>query len=186
MMRVVGGGSASPLHAHRPTSSMIYRLQQLVRALTGRITAQEWQSAAGLLSAGELQLFRCMPRFDQRHCLDVMQTLRHAGHHDRSLLAAALLHDVGKVGDDGKAIPLVYYGVFVVVQKLAPSMYKYAAASGRGLLRPFAQHASHERRAVHLAIAAGSAPEVVAILQDYAEQRETEVTRLLAWADGLN
>ena len=33
---------------------------------------------------------------DQRHSLNVMRTLRRQGHTEPDLLAAALLHDVGK------------------------------------------------------------------------------------------
>ena len=39
-----------------------------------------------------------MPRSDQRHCLDVYETLVRAGYHEEDLLHAALLHDVGKIG----------------------------------------------------------------------------------------
>jgi len=165
---------------------MIYRFRQLVRALSGRMTAQEQEFVAGVLSAKELNLFRHMARFDRRHCLDVAQTLKRGGQPDSILIKAALLHDAGKVGDDGRPIPLLYYGMFVVLKKLAPGLYDRVAADGRGVLWPFAIHAVHEQRSAALALAAGSAPAVVAILHDYAADHETAATRLLAWADDLN
>lgn len=160
-----------------------YRLRQFLRAVTAQVTPAERAAVAHALSASELALFERMPRYDQRHCLDVYWTLRRAGHADTALLRAALLHDVGKVGDDGRPTPLIYYGIFVVLQRLAPALYRWAARTGRGLLRPFAVHAAHDERGARMAAAAGSPPEVVAILRDYAERRQTEQTRALGWAD---
>jgi hypothetical protein len=126
-----------------------------------------------------------MPLFDQRHCLDVYQALMRAGHADTYLLRAALLHDCGKVDDGGQPIPLLYYGLFVVLLRLAPQLYHRAARHGRGLLRPFATHAAHEERAVTLARGAGTAPETLAILDDLAAGRETAETLALRWADDM-
>ncbi len=73
-----------------------------------------------LLSPGELLLFERMARFDQRHALDVYHTLLRGGHTDPLLLRAALLHDCGKVANDGQTIPLIYYGLFVDPPALRP------------------------------------------------------------------
>jgi hypothetical protein len=163
-----------------------YRLRQFFAAVGGHITLDERVLVVGLLDPGELQLFERMPRFDQRHCLDVYHTLVRAGYDDSLLLRAALIHDCGKVADDGRAIPLVYYGLFVVLQRFAPALYQRAAGDGRGPLWPFAVHATHEQRAALLAELMGSPPELVAILHDYAARRVTERTAALAWADGRN
>ena len=127
-----------------------------------------------------------MPQFDQRHVLDVYHTLQQAGTSDAALLHAVLLHDTGKVDQRGQPIPLLYYGLFVVLQRLAPGLYQRAAAHGSGALRPFATHATHELRSVTYAEQAGSPAEVIAILRDYAEGRTSEACRALAWADDLN
>ena len=159
------------------------RLRQFLAAITARIAPGERALTAQLLSPGELRLFECMPRFDQRHCLDVYYTLVRGGHDDPLLLRAALLHDCGKVDDDGRPIPLIYYGLFVVLKRLAPALYARAARDGRGPLWPFAVHAVHEERSALLAAAAGSAPEVVAILRDYAARRASPPAAALYWAD---
>src|SRR5215212_3183297 len=104
-------------------SSVGYRLRQFFAALMARLTPAERELVARTLSRAELALFERMPRYDQRHCLDVCITLR-----------AALLHDCGKVGDDGRPIPLMYYGAFVVILRLAPALYRWAARVGRGPL----------------------------------------------------
>ena len=163
--------------------SMLYRLRQLFNALTALLTPEERALVAAALSPAELRLFERMPRHDQHHCLDVYRLLLHGGYDDPLLVRAALLHDCGKVDDDGRPIPLLYYGLFVVLKRVAPALYAWAARDGRGPLRPFAIHAAHDERSARMAEAAGSPPELVATLRDYAERRMTERTRALSWAD---
>ena len=162
------------------------RLQQFFAAIRARLSPGDRALVARLLSPGEQRLFARMPRFDQRHCLDVCRTLACAGYDDPLLLRAALIHDCGKVGDDGHTIPLLYYGLFVVSKKLAPVLYAWAARDGRGPLWPFAVHAAHEERAALLAAAAGCPPELVALLRDYAARRMIGPAALLYWADEQN
>ncbi|MBC8163340.1 MAG: hypothetical protein H7Z42_19185, partial [Roseiflexaceae bacterium] len=102
---------------------MMYRLRQLRRALAGRIEPSERALVRQLLHAREVALFERMAAFDQRHCLDVCLTLLRGGHQDPAVLRAALLHDVGKVDEAGRPIPLLYYGIFVVLKKFAPALY---------------------------------------------------------------
>jgi len=163
-----------------------HRLRQFFAAVGAHVSIEERVLVVRLLGPGELRLFERMPRFDQRHCLDVYHTLVRAGHTDPLLLRAALIHDCGKVGDHGRTIPLLYYGLFVVLKKYAPSLYQRAARDGRGLLWPFAVHAAHERRSALLAEMAGSPPDLVGILRDYAARRVTERTAALLWADEQN
>ena len=167
-------------------ASTWYRLKQFFAALSARLSLADRLFVAQMLTSTELRLFQQMPRYDQRHCLDVYRTLEDGGYHDRLLLQAALLHDCGKVDDDGRPLPLLYYGLFVVLRRWLPGLYDLAARSGRGPLRRFAVHAAHEQRSAHMAAAAGSAPELVALLRDYAERRATEQTRALGWADEQN
>ena len=163
--------------------SVRYRLLQLFTALTAHLTPEERGLVASVLSQAELRLFERMPQHDQRHCLDVYRLLLRGGYDDPLLLRAALLHDCGKVDDQGRPIPLLYYGLFVVLKRLAPALYAWAARDGRGPLRPFAIHTAHDQRSARMAEAAGSPPELVATLRDYAERRITERTRALSWAD---
>jgi hypothetical protein len=163
-----------------------HRLQQVHAALTARISRDEWALVTQLLSPGELRLFERMPYFDQRHCLDVYDTLVQGGYDDPLLLRAALIHDCGKVDDDGRPIPLLYYGLFVILKKFAPALYKRAARDGKGPLRPFATHAAHDERAALMADAVGSPPELVALLRDYGTRRTTARSAALYWADEQN
>lgn len=164
----------------------IYRLRQFAAALLAHVHHDERILLTGTLNAAQLALFERMPRFDQRHCLDVYHWLVRAGQHDPHLLQAALLHDCGKVDATGRTIPLIYYGVIVILQRVAPALYRRAVAYNRGLLRPFALHYGHEARGAAYAAAAGSDPAVIAILSDYAARRSTPLTEALHAADDAN
>ncbi|GAB4175699.1 MAG: HDIG domain-containing protein [Roseiflexaceae bacterium] len=178
-----------------PTKSTIFwgsesmalrRIAQLLAALTAHMSIDEHILVATFLSPGEQRLFERMPLFDRRHCLDVYHTLVRAGHTNPHLLRAALLHDCGKVDNNGRPIPLLYYGIFVVLKALAPHLYQRAAEHGQGWLAPFAVHAVHDQRSARMAEMVGSAPEVVAILEDYGDACSLPATQLLAWADEQN
>jgi predicted HD phosphohydrolase len=162
------------------------RIRQLFAALTAQITAADLALIATVLNPAEQRLFSRMPLFDQRHSLDVYHTLQRAGHTDSVLLKAALLHDCGKVDDHGQAIPLLYYGIFVVLKALAPAIYWRAVRNGTGLFKPFATHAHHDQRSAMLAEQAGSPAQTIAILRDYGGKPTLPATRLLAWADEEN
>lgn len=163
-----------------------YRIRQFVSALIAFVHLEERVLLVRVLSEPQLLLFERMPRFVQRHSLDVYHTLVRAGHTDPHLLQAALLHDCGKVDENGRAIPLIYYGLIVLFQQHAPHLYERAACDGRGWLYPFALHASHEQRSVVYAEAVRSDPQVVHILRDYAERRATPFTDALRAADDAN
>jgi hypothetical protein len=165
---------------------MVRRLLQLIAALTAHISIDEHVLIAIMLEPGEQYLFERMPLFDRRHCLDVYHTLVRACHSSPPLLKAALLHDCGKVDDDGRHIPLVYYGVFVIMKSLVPRLYWRAVEHGQGLLRPFRIHAHHDERSAWLVERVGGDPELVAILRDYGGSGSLPQTRLLAWADKQN
>lgn len=160
-----------------------YRVRQFVTALIAGIRLDERVLLVCTLSDPQLLLFERMLRFAQRHSLDVYHALVRAGHTDPHLLQAALLHDCGKVDPNGRTIPLIYYVIIVLLQQYAPDLYQRAARNGRGLLYPFALHATHEQRSVIYARAAGSHPDVVQILSDYAERRATPFADALRAAD---
>jgi hypothetical protein len=77
--------------------SLSYRLRQFRNALDSQVTPAEYELVAQLLTPAEQRLFLQMPLYDQRHCLDVYQTLVAEGEHDEFLLRAALYHDAAKL-----------------------------------------------------------------------------------------
>ena len=76
----------------------MYRLCQFVGALMASVQGKEWVLVEGLLAPSQCGLFQSMPWCDQRHGADLVRALQRKGYRDLALLQAALLHDVGKVG----------------------------------------------------------------------------------------
>ncbi|HZP25881.1 MAG TPA: HD domain-containing protein [Dehalococcoidia bacterium] len=74
----------------------LYRTRQFLGALRPRVSAAELEDAKRFLGPQLFALFSSMMLRDQRHSLDVFRLLDDQGCHDNDVLAAALLHDVGK------------------------------------------------------------------------------------------
>jgi hypothetical protein len=77
---------------------LVYRLGQVCQQLgfVAPLSTEERQHIARWLPDQALLLFQAMSPADQRHSLRVFQGLLARGCEDNDLLAAALLHDVGK------------------------------------------------------------------------------------------
>lgn len=76
--------------------NIFYRAWQFWQSLTGSLSQQDWDEVRAVLSPDQLDLFAEMPDPEQSHGLRVLRTLKSGGHRDPDLLAAGLLHDVGK------------------------------------------------------------------------------------------
>ena len=157
---------------------MIYRLWQLWRALTARLSSADIAFVQAQLTPAEYVLFVRMPRYDQRHALDVAQLMARHGTDDSALLAMALLHDCGKTADDGAPLGLWWYGVAVVLQR-RPAWYTVATR----WFEPLQRHAEHEHRSVRLAERYGARPAVCQWLQRLADGHTTPEIERFAWAD---
>ena len=72
------------------------KVRQFWRHVTGRVTAAERAELVRWLTPEQLRLFDSMHPADRRHGLDVVATLRGAGHRDAELLLAGLFHDAAK------------------------------------------------------------------------------------------
>jgi hypothetical protein len=83
------------------------------------LAAEEDKEVALLLPAVALPLFKTMSPADQRHSLRVCRGLLARGCTDTDMLAAALLHDVGKA--QGR-VPFWTRPVIVMGKKLTPKL----------------------------------------------------------------
>jgi hypothetical protein len=125
------------------------RTRQFGRYVTGRVTDGERQALDTWLTPAQLALFDEMHRADKRHGLDVVATLRRAGHSEPDLLIAGLLHDCGK----GRSLH--------VWHRVAWSLFEPRRRIKRFVLmiptfRPaFATIAAHADRSAEMALAAG-------------------------------
>ncbi len=198
----------------QPTSALRYRVGQFLRALTARVSEEEVEQAIRILTPEARALFRCQAVQDQRHALVVYHALRQAGHTNPQLLAAALLHDVGKAA---ARLPAWQRAIIVLLEHFAPcllarlsqgeprgcalSLPKEPALPApsvvegslpKGWSRPFVVHARHPEVGSRWAQEAGCTPLTVALIrrhQDGLTGRQTEEDQLLAAlqaADNLN
>ena len=96
-----------------------YRLRQTKQQLgfVAPLTVKEYQEVARWLPASAFALFHTMSLADQRHSLRVCQRLQERGCTEQDMLAAALLHDVGKA--QGR-VPFWTRAVIVLGKRLAP------------------------------------------------------------------
>lgn len=158
-----------------------YRVAQFFRAVVARVSDEEVERATRALTPEARDLFRRQAAQDQRHALAVYGALRQAGHTDPHLLAAALLHDVGKAA---ARLSSVHRSIIVLLGRFAPRLL---ARLSRGELcfwnRPFVVHAQHPQIGARWAEEAGCSPFAVALIRRHEEKpivARTEKDRLLA------
>ncbi|MDQ6661707.1 MAG: HD domain-containing protein, partial [Chloroflexota bacterium] len=78
--------------------TVFYRLQQVRQQLgfVASLSTEQQAEVARWLPTGAVPLFRMMSNADQQHSLRVCRGLQAIGCTEEDMLAAALLHDIGK------------------------------------------------------------------------------------------
>jgi hypothetical protein len=116
--------------------TVVYRLWQVRQQLgfVAPLTTEERVEVACWLPPSALPLFQTMSAADQRHSLRVCQGLQARGCMDKDMLAAALLHDVGKAGG---RVPFWTRPVIVLGKMCAPHLLSGVVVDPRdGGLQP--------------------------------------------------
>jgi len=179
---------------NQATSTLCYRAKQFLRALAARVSDEELEQAACILTPASLALFHSMAIQDQRHGFDTYTALQQAGHTNPNLLAAALLHDVGKAA---ARLPAWQRAVIVLLDRFAPRLLTCLSQGGpqghalgqrprglpKGWRRPFVVHARHPEVGARWVQEAGGSPLTVALIrrhQDRISNCQTEEGQLLA------
>lgn len=101
--------------------SVAYRLGQVRQQLgfVAPLSAQDRAEVVRWLPSQAILLFEGMSVADQQHCLRVCRNLQADGCEERDLLAAALLHDVGK--GEGR-VPFWTRPAIVIGKRYAPQL----------------------------------------------------------------
>lgn len=172
---------------------MLYRIWQFWVAFRARpLPANARQEIGEILHLAENQLFDRFSRSDQWHSYRVMCALRDAGQQNSALLAAALLHDIGK-----SCYPLTVWerSLAVVLGLMMPQWVKrWGQGEARGWRRPFVVKAQHPAWGADMVAAVGGEVVTVALIrrhqdeleEETAESAEDHLLRLLQWADNQN
>jgi putative nucleotidyltransferase with HDIG domain len=122
-----------------------------------------------------------MPRYDQQHALKVVDTLTREGHTERDLLAAALLHDVGKSVTPGPRLRLWHRVAVVLIHVSWPSLLERLAKDEPGSWRrPFHVQLRHAAIGAEAARRAGCSETAVDLICRHEKAPNQALDPLLA------
>jgi len=166
-------------HARDSIGAAVSRVRQFLAAIRARVSADEMAVLEQHLDPSQRDLFRAMSPIDQRHCLDVVNTLRRQGHSDPDLLRAALLHDVGKRG-----IRLWHRVAGVLMEAFWPVLLeKLAVNRPQSWLYGFYIYRHHADLSAELAERSGCSPAIVELIRQHHTPSENEQAKALWEAD---
>jgi hypothetical protein len=155
--------------------------RQFLRHLSGRVGAAERAELAGWLTPAQMALFESMHRADQRHGLDVVRSLRAAGHDQPEVLLAGLLHDSGK----GAAVGLWHRVGWSLGERYGSRM-QAALARLPGFAQAFDRIAGHAERSAELALAAGCSARTAELIRQQHASADDALGEALRLADEAN
>jgi len=142
-----------------------YRARQFWNAVLKPDVHIKSEAILPYLSPSQLILFRQMQPSEQAHAYHVFNHLVDAGKRDPDLLAAALLHDVGKI-----LSPLSIFDriMIVVGRHLFPKAAKrWGEAAPHGLQRPFVVAACHAQWGADLVEQAGASSLTIELVRGH-------------------
>lgn len=159
-------------------SRLAYRTRQFWNALPGSRKRVGTGSLLPHLPPSQIVLFRRMQTSEQAHAYQMFEQLKAAGQTDPDLLAAALLHDIGKV-----LVPLSLLDRVVVV--LGKRLFRrrakrWSEGTPSGFRRPFVVAAHHPDWGADLAGQAGASPRTVDLIRRHQDIPTTDDPLLTA------
>jgi putative nucleotidyltransferase with HDIG domain len=170
--------------------SAVYRVRQFVQAAGAWMRPEDAEEVRRYLSPAAAELYQAMPRYDQQHALHVLRTLQGKGHTDPDLLAAALLHDVGKTVHQTGALRLWHRVAVVLMRALRPGLLEQIGKDRPGSWRqPFHVQQHHAAMGAELARAAGCSERTVELIlhhEDRSSQERDPLLAVLRAADDVN
>lgn len=169
--------------------SALYRVRQFVRAAGTWVRTLESDQvvASAYLSPPMMSLFEAMPRYDRQHALNVLRTLQEKGHAEPDLLVAALLHDVGKSGQQGGRLRLWHRVSTVLVRAFWPGLFERLGQERPGSWRyPFFVQQHHAAMGAELARQAGCSVVTVELIRRHEDPPDQVDDHLLAALQGAD
>jgi putative nucleotidyltransferase with HDIG domain len=159
------------------------RVGQFWRHASARVTPEERANAERIL--GPLApLFLELPVNDQRHGLDVLETVSQLEPQPSQLLRqAALLHDLGK---SNAHFSVIERSLTVFLRAVSPTTLQGLLRSRPAFARRYGIYADHARIGAERLQAAGAAELAAIVAEHHATHPQSEVTRRLQRADGRN
>jgi hypothetical protein len=170
----------------------VYRVRQFLWAAGAWVRSEEVEVAVldRYLPPPAVEVFQAMPRYDQRHALTVFRTLQQQGHVEPDLLAAALLHDVGKSVPHGKGLRLWHRVAAVLLRTVWPGSLEQLAQDKPGnWRRPFFVQQHHAAFGAELAQQTACSFITVDLVrhhEDPPEQTDNSLLAALQAADSKN
>ncbi len=163
---------------------MLYRVHQFIHATFPHINASELSWALNNVPPQGCSLFLKQSTSEQRHSIDVAQSLMIEKSSltlsdFQNLLAAALLHDCGKSKVDTR----LWHRVFIVLmQKMPKTIWSRLERSHTSFARPLQIASQHAIWGSNLAQCAGLNPAICLLILEH-HSPTTELGRILANAD---
>ena len=159
------------------------RVGQFWRHASARVTPQERANAERILGA-LAPFFLDLPVNDQRHGLDVLETVTLLERQPGQLLEqAALLHDLGK---SEAHFSVIERSLTVFLRAISPRILRALQRSRPAFARRYGIYADHARIGADRLRAAGAADLAAIVAEHHATRPQSEVTRRLQRADGRN
>jgi hypothetical protein len=142
---------------------LLYRIQQFFRTLSAHPKTIQSARVPEILNPPLSKLFFRMSPSDQAHSLRVLSALQCEGHSDPDLLAAALLHDVGK----SVHRPTVFDRIIVVLANhiIPHRVVQWGGAKPQGWRRPFVISTQHARWGADLVAQHNASPRLVELIR---------------------
>jgi len=159
------------------------RVGQFWRHASARVTTEERARAERIL--GPLAPFFVeLPVNDQRHGLDVLETVTRLERQPTQLLQqAALLHDLGKAEAH---FSVIERSLTVFLRGVSPKTLEALQRSRPAFARRYRIYADHARIGAERLRGAGAADLATIVAEHHATDPQSDVTRRLQRADGRN
>jgi hypothetical protein len=103
-----------------------HRIHQGLVALSPKAPQNRDAILSTVLTRAQAAAFRELPKFDQDHLCRVYEHLKARGETDPDVLTAGLLHDIGKVSNEG-TVRLLHRAGRVLIGRYAPKLLSWLA-----------------------------------------------------------